>query len=97
MLGPDLWNVMYDDLLKILLHRDVENIAFADDIALITTATVPYVLEDRLESAFTDIVKWMDETGLILAIEITEVVILTRRIIHNIMTVSYGNHRFESK
>lgn len=49
VLGLDLWNVLYDVLLEIQLLPDVELIAFADDVALLATATVPFLLEERLE------------------------------------------------
>lgn len=38
VIGPDLWNVLYDGLLSIPLTRDVEMVVFAVDIALIATA-----------------------------------------------------------
>lgn len=51
-----MWNVLYDGLLAIPLPRDVEMIAFADDIALLSTAQVPHLLEERLEEAFSSTV-----------------------------------------
>lgn len=46
VLGPDLWNILYDGLLSIPLPRDVEIVAFADDIALVDTAQVSFLLEE---------------------------------------------------
>lgn len=53
LLGPDLWNLMYDDLLKIALPEDTELLAFADDVAIVCTAQVPLFLEERLRNGAT--------------------------------------------
>jgi hypothetical protein len=45
VLGPDLWNLLYNDILKIRLPQDTELIAFADDVAVITTGVMPFQLE----------------------------------------------------
>ena len=37
VLGPPLWNIMYDDMLKIKLPPGVEIVAFADDVGLVIT------------------------------------------------------------
>jgi len=65
VLGPDLWNVLYDELLGISLPPNVEVIAFADDVALVATASVPYLLEERLEIALGDVVRCMSVNGLL--------------------------------
>jgi len=97
VLGPDLWNVLYDDLLGIQLPPDVEVIAFADDVALMATATVPFLLEERLEQALGDVADWLAANGLELAIEKSEAILLTNRNKHNRMAVEFRGHRFESK
>lgn len=38
VLGPTLWNVIYDGLLRIELHEQTTIIGFADDIAIVVTA-----------------------------------------------------------
>lgn len=51
VLDPDLWNTLYDNLLRVQLLTDVEIIAFANDVALISTTTVLFLLEEMLEVA----------------------------------------------
>jgi len=96
VLGPDLWNVLYDDLLRMNLPTDVEIIAFADDVALVATASVPFLLEERLEIALNDVINWMNANGLELAIEKTEAIMLTNRNKHNTMTIRCEQHSFHS-
>lgn len=47
VLGPDLWNLMYDNLLRTEMPNGVELIAFADDVAVVSTASAAYLLEDN--------------------------------------------------
>ncbi|CAI6359082.1 unnamed protein product [Macrosiphum euphorbiae] len=96
VLGPDFWNVLYDDLLRMDLPPDVEIIAFADDVALVATASVPFLLEERLEVALQEVMNWMNRNGLELAMEKTEAIMLTNRNKHNIMTVRCGQYSFPS-
>jgi len=42
---------MYDGLLSIELPSDTELIAFADDVAIVCTAQVPNILEERFAKA----------------------------------------------
>lgn len=37
VLGPVLWNLIYDGILNIDMPEGVETIAFADDLAVVTT------------------------------------------------------------
>lgn len=46
------WNVLYDGLLSLEMPIGVELIAFADDVALVSSATVPVQLEENLADAF---------------------------------------------
>lgn len=64
VLRPDLWSLLYDGLLRISLPLDVEIVAFADNVTLIATAEAPFLLEDRLEHAFSDVVDWLSNPGL---------------------------------
>jgi hypothetical protein len=97
VLGPDLWNIFYDELLEIGLPVDVELIAYADDVAIVATARVPHILEERLEEAMRSVTNWMDENGLELAVGKTEAIVLTNRNVRNSMVVSFDGHRFESQ
>lgn len=67
VLSPDLWNIFYNDLLTIPMPPEIEFVAYADDVALVATAQVFYLLEERLEEAFRSVQNWMRENGLELA------------------------------
>lgn len=96
VLELDLWNILYDDLLKIQLPEEVELIAFADDVAVIATASVTYLLEEKLEEVLGKVARWMESIGLELAIDKTEAILLINRNKHNTMTVRFRPHCFPS-
>jgi len=97
VLGPDLWNILYDGLLRIPLPPDVEIIAFADDVALIASAQVNFLLDERLEVSFRDVTRWLETHGLEVAVNKTEALVLTYRNVHNTMQVTYNEHVFRSQ
>jgi len=80
---------MYDDLLKIALPEDTELLAFADDVAIVCTAQVPFLLEERLGTALQDVVGWMSENNLELALQKTEAIVFTNRNTRNTMNVEF--------
>jgi len=79
VLGPTLWNIFYDGILRLPVNNDVKLIAFADDVAIVATAHNAKLLEKLVNPVFSDMADWMSEIGLALASEKSECVILTRK------------------
>lgn len=75
VIGPCLWNVMYNGLLKQKLPENVEIIAFADDVAVVATEWHKNILEE----AFGIVKEWMQKNGLTLAEHKTEAIVFTTR------------------
>lgn len=46
VIGPTLWNVLYDELLTLPMPQGVELEGFADDVAIVATAHNKFLLED---------------------------------------------------
>lgn len=92
VLGPDLWNLLYDDLLRLEMPADVELIAYADDVAVVCTSVTPSIMEERLADAFGRIEDWMSANGLELAAEKTCCIVFTKRRVRNEITVRCGGH-----
>lgn len=63
VLGPILWNIMYDDLLRMEMPRNIPGIsssttiAFADDVAILATGYTTKLLEEAMISRWT---QWRD-------------------------------------
>lgn len=88
---------MYDDLRSVKLPTYIEIIAFADDIALVATTSASFLLEERMEDVLGVIVARMATTGLELAMDKTESIVLTNRNLRNSMLVNFGVHSFALK
>jgi hypothetical protein len=76
VLGPTLWNVLYDGMLGLELPEGLRLIAFADDLAVLVTAKTEQELMSLANYALERVVGWMEETGLKLAVQKTEAVLL---------------------
>ncbi|KAL0274344.1 UNVERIFIED_CONTAM: hypothetical protein PYX00_006795 [Menopon gallinae] len=79
VLGPILWNVLYDYVLRLKLPAGVQAIAYADDLALCAVARTPEEMEVKVNGAIIKILRWMEVNGLALAAEKTEAVCLSGR------------------
>lgn len=79
VLGPSMWNLLYDGLLRETMLPGVEVIAFADDLALVATANEISIVEQLLEAAGEITLLWLQEVGLEVAIEKSEAIMFTNR------------------
>lgn len=76
VLGPLLWNMSYDGVLRLQLNDNVKLIAFADDLAVVSWARTMDGLKDQTNAALNVIHKWFSKSGLKLATHKTEAVLL---------------------
>jgi len=90
VLGPTLWNIMYDGLLREQLPTGVDFLAYADDVALVVRGKDVCVLERLLTAGADVVVKWMADTGLELAIQKSESMIITNTRTRNDLRVIIG-------
>lgn len=85
VLGPTLWNIMYDDLLDMDITSGIDPqtsatlVAFADDVAVVTTGRNTKKLEEVTNEALLEVAKWMERNGLKLVAQKTEAVIITKK------------------
>lgn len=79
VLGPLLWNIMYDGLLNLILPDGAELTAFADDAMVTITAKHTEEIRRIFEETYRRIQLWMESTGLKLAEHKTEALLVTSR------------------
>ncbi|KAE9536155.1 hypothetical protein AGLY_007378 [Aphis glycines] len=72
-------------------------LAFADDIALVATAKDNMALEQMLTTSAQKVHKWLNKTGLELALHKCEAMIITKTRTNNDMNISINGHKVESK
>lgn len=79
VLGPTLWNVLYDGLLELDMPGGVTLIGFADDIAMVIVGENEEILINLGNAGIARVVRWMKEHDLQLAPHKTEAVLLTTK------------------
>lgn len=79
VLGPLLWCVLYDDLLRILLPLGAYLIAYADDLALVVVGRTEADLIRVVNMCLAAIARWLDAHRLTLAPEKTEAIVMAGR------------------
>lgn len=79
ILGPDLWNASYDEILRIEMPKGTFLVGYADDIAAVIEARNTEEAQRRLTQVMIRTKNWLDSHGLQLASQKTELLLLTRK------------------
>lgn len=91
VLAPLLWNVFYNKILEKVKLKDTFLIAYADDLAIITTAKTKELLKTRTEIAVLETKKILDDLQLEMATEKTGLLILKGRRKMTKLEIEIGN------
>lgn len=97
VLGPLLWNIMYNGILRLILPLGTRLVAFADDVALIVVGKYIDDISNMFEDAMDIIEEWMSRVGLTLAAQKTEAVLVTGRKTMESITLNIAGHDIVSK
>lgn len=76
VLGPTLWNILYNSVLDLELPENCQTVAYADDLALIVKANDSKTLIDNSNTSLEAINNWMKENSLKLAPAKTEALLV---------------------
>ncbi|CAB0031150.1 unnamed protein product, partial [Trichogramma brassicae] len=95
VLGPTLWDVMYDSILRLNLQRSVNIVGFADDIALVALAKHLWQVENHLNAAVAQVREALLRLSLATADQKTEVLLLTSRKRLESITITVGDCHIE--
>lgn len=79
VVGPMLWNLTYDEVLSLQLEEDCELIGFADDTLVVVSAKNIPDLEERANRALRVVADRVNELGLEIEVNKTEVVLFTNK------------------
>lgn len=83
VLGPLLWNMMYDEFLELDLPEQAYIVGFADDAAVVATAETTAQLEIIINDCMDRAYHWLNGRGFKLSIHKTEAVLITERRVFN--------------
>lgn len=97
ILGPLLWNIMYDGILRLNLPTNATIVGFADDVALVITASNMEQAALLADASIGEVKSWLMSMGLTLAEHKTEAVLITSRKIEEFLTIKVGECRITTK
>ena len=69
VLGPLLWNIMYDGVLRLRLPNGTIIVGFANDIAIVSVAKMVREIEEKANPVIRNIGARLDEPDLTLDVE----------------------------
>ena len=95
--GPLVWNVMYDDFLRMDLPAGTSIIGFADDVLVVCAADDVKILELRINDSLWREKRWLDSRCLKMAPEKTEAWLVTDRRSFKYPKIVFGGHEIEWK
>lgn len=93
VLGPTLWNVMYDGVLRLPIPNEAQVVGFADDIAVVVVAKHKEEIVEICNRTVRCIQQWLASAGLKLAEHKTEAVLITSRKRVETITLEIGAQR----
>lgn len=86
-----LWNILYDGFLRMKLPEGARYLAFTDDIA-IARGTDTIQFERILALSREETISWLQRSGLQLAIQKMETMVISNVHLHSEMNIQYKMH-----
>ncbi len=90
VLGPLLWNIMYDGVFRLRIAEEAKVIGFADDIAIVVVAKHKEEIIRICNETIRTIRHWLQSVGLQLAEQKTGSVLITSRKVKETINLEVG-------
>lgn len=95
VLGPTLWNMVFNTYLKIPKRENCNTVAYADDCIIIVHSDTRQKLEDAANNEMRILSAWMDDNNLQLSVEKTKMILVKGKL-KRMPVVKYNNKTISS-
>lgn len=96
VLGPILWNAMYDGLFKLKVPKEAKIVGFADDVAVIVQAGNIEEVQIYANETIRTIKMWLESLELQLAEQKTEAVLISSKRSKEVLKLKIGRSEIAS-
>lgn len=79
VLSPLLWNLVMDDLLRLLDRNGHRTLGYADDLVILAQGKFNDTVRERMQKALNVVTKWTDKEGLKISPSKSTMIAFTRR------------------
>ena len=97
VLGPLLWNVMYDGVLRINQPEAVKLVAYADDLIVVAVSKHLDDLRSKCNECVNSLRQWFSSRSLVLAEHKTEVLLISTRKVEERISLTIGECEIQSQ
>lgn len=97
ILGPTLWNLLYDGVLQLKIPHDVTLVAYADDLAIIALGRTEEELEMKANTTLEIVGGWMRDNKLAVAPAKSEAMVISGRKVCRPIKIKFGNQEITQK
>ena len=97
ILGPNLWNISYDDILRMKMPEETYLSGYVDDIVAVLSARNIEKAQWKLNQVMRLVNRWMDNHALDLATQKTELLLITGKRIPKRIIMQVGTENIETK
>ncbi|XP_035737497.1 uncharacterized protein LOC118448399 [Vespa mandarinia] len=97
ILGPDIRNIFYDGIFRMAVPDGTFLVGYEDDLAVVITARATKGVQLLLNQVMRRVTSWMEDHGLSLAAQKTEIVLIRRKRINNLRSFIVGDAAVQTK
>ncbi|KAL1447006.1 hypothetical protein WDU94_003522 [Cyamophila willieti] len=97
VIGPTLWNLLYDGVLQLRVPHDVTLVAYADDLAIIVLGRTAEDLELKANTTLEIVGGWMSNNKLAVAPAKSEAMLISGRKVCRPITIKFANQEITQK
>lgn len=95
ILGPTIWNLIYDGVLRLNVPKGSQLVGYADDLAVLVMDKDLSSIKEKITVIFQDIEQWMEQNRLDIAKQKTKYIFLTQKKVNKHFNIILDGHKIK--